>query len=261
MSEEPRGDADDEKLATRLLQMIEANGVRREEWALRAASRRGGASQATDSSNEDDGKASAADHFDADLIAGEDNGFEVWLGSLEDALCLPSLWQRGFRGLLNCAVEDCEREVAAHRGVGRARRRAHARGISAVEDGYRPANGAPALDRDQIRAVAFFDAEWYTSMLGSDIAFLGFSAADEAGYNIDRHFAEAGAFLRACRQEGRKVLVHCVMGINRSCAALASFLCSDLGMKLEDAIDLISKRRGYILSNISFLKQLIAAYR
>lgn len=204
------------------------------------------------------------DNFCADLILREESGFELWLGSLEDALCLRGLRQRGINAVLNCAVEECERECAVYRGCGGGRRRAHARGISAM-DGAQAQVGAAAddgcnLDRDQVRAVALFEGAWYTSMLGYDTGFLGFAADDEDGYAMDRHFDEANAFLRGCRAEGRKVIVHCIMGINRSSAALAAFLCRELGLGLTPSVDLISKGRGHVLSNASFRRQLVAAY-
>jgi len=122
------------------------------------------------------------------------------------------------------------------------------------------ADGTVSLDWDQVRAVALFDAEWYSSMLGFDTAFFGFSANDEDGYSMDEHFAEASEFLRQCRSERRKVIVHCIMGINRSSAALAAFMCSEMGLGLVPTVELISKHRGHVLSNRSFLKQLIALY-
>lgn len=257
-------------LEARLIQLINENGAIREAAKMEAQAAKAKIDEEAEQpgiavaagSGEDSGaitrKVNRTD-FSADFITGEDGGFEIWLGSLDDALCLSSLRERGIGALLNCAVEECERECAAHRGFG-GRRRAHARGISAMDGGYNPANGAATLDRDQIRAVALFDSEWYTNMLGRDTSFLGIAADDEDGYNIERHFAEARAFLGRCRREGRKVLVHCIMGINRSSAALVAFLCGDLGMSLEEAVDLISKHRGHVLSNNSFLKQLISAY-
>lgn len=263
-------------LEARLIQLINGNGELREAAKLEAQAAKAKADEAARAAEAAtllvpttaqeageqpepiNGKVNHSD-FSADLITGEDGGFEIWLGSLDDALCLSSLRERGIGALLNCAVEECERECAAHRGFG-GRRRAHARGVSAMDGGYCPANGAATMDRDQIRAVALFDSEWYTSMLGRDTSFLGIAADDVDGYNIERHFAEARAFLGKCRQEGRKVLVHCIMGINRSSAALVAFLCGELGMSLEEAIDLISKHRGHVLSNNSFLKQLITTY-
>lgn len=121
-------------------------------------------------------------------------------------------------------------------------------------------DGCPRLDRDQIKAIASFDSDWYSLMLNSDVAYLGIAANDEPGYAMDDHFGETMEFLEQCRGEGRRVLVHCVAGINRSSTALIAFLCASLGMQLEEAVELTSKRRGYILSNSSFLEQLVESF-
>merc|ERR1712150_286737 len=85
-------------------------------------------------------------------------------------------------------------------------------------------------------------------------------ARDEAGYPMGEHFTEITEFLNNCRSECRKVLIHCIMGINRSSTALVAFLCGGLSMSLEDAVSLTSQRRGHILSNDSFLDQLITVW-
>lgn len=206
-----------------------------------------------------------AEHFAADCIAGDGKGFELWLGSLEDALCLQSLRERGINGILNCALGECVGQCAAYRDRGFSRRRTHARGLSLLSEGFEP--GSPSsedkravLDKDQVRALVQFDKEWYSDMLGEETAYCGFSAEDRDGYGIDRHFEEVVAFLRKCKAEGRKVLVHCVMGINRSTASLVAYLCEDFGMGLEEAVDLVSKRHGHVLSNETFIHQLIKCY-
>lgn len=121
----------------------------------------------------------------------------------QDALSLRVLRDCGFGAVLNCAVEECERECAAHRGGGRGRRRAHARGAS-LYDEERLDGGE--LDRDRVRATAQFDGEWYSRMLGRETVLLGISADDAEGYDMQQHFAEVSEFLSSCRAEGKKVL-------------------------------------------------------
>lgn len=196
--------------------------------------------------------------FGADLVYKEDSGFELWLGSLEDALNLGALRQNRINGILNCAVEESRGECACRQGGGGGRRiRSHARGPSAMKSSD-CASGE--LDRDQIWALASFDPEWYSIMVKEDVAFLGIAACDEPSYPMDEHLPEIIDFLKQCRAEGRRVLVHCIQGINRSSMALVAFLCANLEMKLEDAVDLASKRRGFILSNVSFLEQLARSF-
>lgn len=110
---------------------------------------------------------------------------------------------------------------------------------------------------DVLRGLVEFNQCWYSDFLDCDMAYYGIGAADEEGYRMEDHFEEACNFIDMCRRERRKVLVHCIMGINRSSVALVAFLCSGLGMDLRTAIELASRERGLILSNNSFIDQLV----
>eukprot|EP00927_Polykrikos_kofoidii_P012187 TRINITY_DN15244_c0_g1_i1.p1 TRINITY_DN15244_c0_g1~~TRINITY_DN15244_c0_g1_i1.p1 ORF type:complete len:310 (-),score=61.95 TRINITY_DN15244_c0_g1_i1:170-1099(-) len=208
-------------------------------------------------------------NFAASLVYGcgdtvQDNGFELWIGSFEDCLNLEGLRARGINALLNCAMYECQTECACARPTGAGRRRSHARGPSATEYQHMPLRDSgqlsEVLGRDQIQAVAHFDEDWYSNMLGYATAFHGMDACDVEDYNMEQHFSEAIAFLSQCKTEGRKVLVHCIMGVNRSATSLIAFLCGSLQMPLKDAVELVSRRRGYVLSNKSFLEQLVRKF-
>lgn len=209
---------------------------------------------------------SATGNFGADLILREESGFELWLGSLDDALNLDGLHTQHINAFLNCASEECSRECEPFRmPVRGGRRRSHARGKSAAQDKdiftcASAVEGCKTLAADQIKAVASFDDEWYSDTLGYSTAYCSIDANDSHDYPMDQHFPEIATFLHVCRQERRRVLVHCIMGVNRSSAALVAFLCEGLGFDLEQAIVTVSKQRGLILSNRSFVDQLVAKY-
>mmetsp|Transcript_98266 Transcript_98266/g.194676 ORF Transcript_98266/g.194676 Transcript_98266/m.194676 type:complete len:331 (+) Transcript_98266:48-1040(+) len=236
-----------------LLDLIELNGTLREEERSQVQFAQG-------SGHAPEGS------FGADLIFQEESGFELWLGSLDDALSLDALQKRHINAFLNCASEECDRECASFRKPVRgSRSRSHARGPSASHDRdiftcASAVDGHKTLAADQVKAAASFDDEWYSDTLGYSTAYLAIPANDNGSYLIDRHFPEIVTFLDSCRQERRRVLVHCVMGVNRSSAALAAFLCEGLGVDLEESIITISRRRGHILTNRSFLDQLVVKY-
>uniref|UniRef100_A0A7S4VE01 protein-tyrosine-phosphatase n=1 Tax=Alexandrium monilatum TaxID=311494 RepID=A0A7S4VE01_9DINO len=243
-------------LQAQLTELILRNGQRREKERYDRLAER--------SQQEED----STEPFAADLVLREEDGFELWIGSLEDALSLRGLSEQGVNAFLNCAREECERECAAYR-VCRGRSRCHARGPSAThaaflaaatEDAGSDAEEEKALSREQVCALAIFDGDWYASMLGYDTAYLGLDGLDEPEYPMASHFPEAVAFLERCRVERRKVLVHCIMGVNRSAAVIVAFLCRGLGMSLGEAVALVSGHRGRVLSNGSFLDQLVDLY-
>mmetsp|Transcript_45617 Transcript_45617/g.105891 ORF Transcript_45617/g.105891 Transcript_45617/m.105891 type:complete len:269 (-) Transcript_45617:16-822(-) len=205
----------------------------------------------------------SAPSFAADRILCED-GFEVWLGSLDDALSLEALSAAGVNAILNAALQDCFTECAIFKQSCGRRTRVHARGVSAMQE----SKGADsvhdlAMSFEQVRERATFDSEWYSQMLSRDVMYLGFDAEDAEDYDITRHFSESIEFLDRCRKDRRKVLVHCVMGINRSSALLVAYLCNpDIGrgMHLQEALALVAGRRGPILSNKTFLRDLLVTF-
>lgn len=208
--------------------------------------------------------------FEANQVYADATGFEVWVGSLEDALNLKALKDRGINAFLNAAHEECSNDCSSFCGrsseqssAGPPRRmgrqRSHARGLSLnsedVADGSR--GDLTSLHFTEIRSLVSFDEVWYSRALGCEVTYLGIDATDVEGYDMRDHFADAAEFLNCCREEGRKVFVHCVMGVNRSVTCVVAFLCQCLGMPLREAVDIVSQNRGFVLSNASFMQQLI----
>jgi len=207
----------------------------------------------------------SAPSFAADLILRED-GFEVWLGSLDDALSLEALSEAGVNAILNAALQDSFTECAIFKQSCGRRTRVHARGVSAMQESGgtdRDSVHDLAMSFEQVRERATFDGEWYSQMLSRDVMYLGLDAEDAEDYDITKHFLESIEFLDRCRKDRRKVLVHCVMGINRSSALLVAYLCDpDIGrgMHLQEALALVAGLRGPILSNKTFLRDLLATF-
>ena len=56
------------------------------------------------------------------------------------------------------------------------------------------------------------------------------------------------------------ILIHCWAGVNRSAAILICYLCLESGMPLLDAFSSVQEKRGMILTNWEFRKQLAVAW-
>ncbi|CAL1167890.1 unnamed protein product [Cladocopium goreaui] len=162
----------------------------------------------------------------ATLIHREGN-FEMWLGSVEDALCVSALRQHSVDAVLNAAYSGCMYSLLCH---------------------GRWHDEAP------------FTAAWYQDKLCRAVEMLALDAEDSPKYPISGHFAESNEFLFRCRKEGRKVLVHCVAGQNRSATLCCAFLMHRdvLDLPLRQAVALLVTRRPGVLQNRGFLKQLMA---
>jgi dual specificity protein phosphatase-like protein len=63
------------------------------------------------------------------------------------------------------------------------------------------------------------------------------------GDEVDPKVREMAAFISSLVTSGRRVLVHCTEGLNRSGVVVARAL-MDMGMTASEAIDLVRRRRG-----------------
>lgn len=234
-----------------LTKLIEKNGSVKEEM------------QSLERPPDDDEEFGGSKNYAASLVIDEADGFQLWLGGLDDALDLVALRKLGINSFVNCAHEECQSECMAFGKAPTGRRRCLAHAASIQDVGANlliGGDGGVTMSPDEVRAAAKFNHIWYSAMLGYDVSYLALPANDVEDYPMDMHFAEIVSFLKRCMTEKRKVLVHCMRGINRSASATVAFLCGGLDYRLQSAVDIASKSRGYILSNESFLDQLVAIY-
>lgn len=90
------------------------------------------------------------------------------------------------------------------------------------------------------------------------VSYMGFDAADVRDYCLAQNIPPALAFVREQLQAGRKVLVHCLRGENRSAAVCAAILIKQ-GSTADAAVELLREKRGdFALSNEGFVDQLHA---
>ena len=89
------------------------------------------------------------------------------------------------------------------------------------------------------------------------VGYRQFDADDDDYYDIIQHVPAARSFIDGARSQGGKVLVHCARGINRSGAICIAYLMVDLQQNLIETVQYMKKRRGVILTNVSFRRQLI----
>ena len=74
---------------------------------------------------------------------------------------------------------------------------------------------------------------------------------------IATSWPSADRFLQKCRSEGRKVLVNCQAGHNRSACIMICWLIVREGFSLLGALEHVQKLRGTVLSNHGFRLQLV----
>jgi dual specificity MAP kinase phosphatase len=106
--------------------------------------------------------------------------------------------------------------------------------------------------RDTLTTREYYPTEW---------KYTDYEASDDPDYNIlDEHLDDFMCFMDECRGENRRVLVHCVAGINRSATLCIAYLVIREKMTLEEAIRHCFGARPIILTNSSFVMQLIERF-
>ena len=89
------------------------------------------------------------------------------------------------------------------------------------------------------------------------LAYKQFDASDDDKYNMAQHIGAAKSFIDSVKRSGGKVLVHCAMGINRSGFICAAYMMLDQRLDLLESVHRMKRRRGTVLCNRNFQRQLV----
>mmetsp|Transcript_31935 Transcript_31935/g.99352 ORF Transcript_31935/g.99352 Transcript_31935/m.99352 type:complete len:208 (+) Transcript_31935:40-663(+) len=101
-----------------------------------------------------------------------------------------------------------------------------------------------------------------TELYGGTLECKEIDAEDDEEYPIlDLHLDAAVRFLKGIREQGRRVLVHCYAGMNRSATLCAAYLVSVERLPLTQAVRVLRERRGAVLQNRAFTRQLVRLAR
>lgn len=92
---------------------------------------------------------------------------------------------------------------------------------------------------------------------GIKMNYLSFPANDDINYNMTQHLSDAFNFIEDCRKSNGKILIHCLMGINRSGFITAAYVMKQKKLGFIQTINFIRSKRALVLTNEKFLSQLI----
>lgn len=71
-----------------------------------------------------------------------------------------------------------------------------------------------------------------------------------------QHWEEAVRFIAEAKREGKKVLVHCKMGVSRSASVVIAYAMKANDWNLDEALQYVKARRNCIQPNPGFMRQL-----
>ena len=95
------------------------------------------------------------------------------------------------------------------------------------------------------------------SLYDNTIKYLGFSSEDAMEYPIMDHFEETHAFIEEARENNAKCLIHCMRGVNRSGVLATAHIMIKNNLGPITAVQIVYKKRGMLLTNSSFVSQLL----
>ena len=96
---------------------------------------------------------------------------------------------------------------------------------------------------------------------GKDFAYIGFNAEDEWSYNIMQHFQPVYEFIENARLSGGKVLIHCLLGVNRSGVLAIAYCMLHKNVGPISAAKFVKESRKEVLINEGFQKHLVVFAR
>ena len=89
------------------------------------------------------------------------------------------------------------------------------------------------------------------------INYFHVDVGDTTNDDIARYFDAACEFIEEGRRSGKSVLVHCTMGMSRSCSIVLAYLVKHHGMSLAQAFMHVKERRPVTSPNPGFMAQLV----
>ncbi len=100
-----------------------------------------------------------------------------------------------------------------------------------------------------------------TDFYGAEVEYLEFEAEDDDSYDMMQHFDTAYQFIEGARKAGGKVMLHCIMGINRSGLLTVAYCMVNKNTGPISAARLVKKVRPMLLTNRGFQRQLVTFAR
>lgn len=114
-----------------------------------------------------------------------------------------------------------------------------------------------SLERHNIRYVLNVTHNLANAFEGHGLKYMKIPIEDHWSQNLASFFPQAIAFIDEARQKRVGVLVHCLAGVSRSVTVTLAYLMQKHKLPLNEAYDLVKKRKANIAPNFNFLGQLL----
>ena len=122
--------------------------------------------------------------------------------------------------------------------------------------GYHSAKDLDALRRHGITHVVNLTAQHCENFHADFVSYSNFKLSDNSNFDLTPYFEEITQLIQQKIYEGKKVLVHCKMGVSRAPSLVIAYLIRKTNMKFKDAFDYVFRINSKISPNLGYLMQL-----
>lgn len=141
--------------------------------------------------------------------------------------------------------------------------------LKLLKEDYEPAEILPHLFLGSIGCASNFDslqkhkishilccASGIEQFFPEDFKYHQIDLLDDGKMNIRQYFDECNNFIKEGIKGGGNVLVHCHAGVSRSSSMVIAYLVGVEKMKVDNALELLQKKRSKVLPKDGFVQQL-----
>ena len=122
--------------------------------------------------------------------------------------------------------------------------------------GYDSACDYKSLNRSGISHIINLTSQQCPNSNFSEIEYSSFCLSDNPEFDLMPFIDEILGIIISKTRQGKRVLVHCKMGISRAPSIIIAFLIKSLGMTYEKAFDYLLKINSRVCPNLGYLMQL-----
>ena len=121
---------------------------------------------------------------------------------------------------------------------------------------YKAASDINLLKKLEIKYIINCSGDYCNNVALDFINYLTLNLKDNTNENIECVFYKCYDFINQCKNEKKKILIHCYQGISRSVSIVISYLMINNKLTCDEAFNFVQKKRFIANPNLGFFLQL-----
>ena len=121
---------------------------------------------------------------------------------------------------------------------------------------YKAASDINLLKKLDINYIINCSGDYCQNVANNFIDYLTLNLKDNSKENIECIFYKCYDYINKCKNENKKILIHCYQGISRSVSIVISYFMISEKMSYDNAFNFVQRKRFIANPNLGFLLQL-----